>query len=320
MRSGWRRTAERSTSCLGNYRDNLPRRGIHYRHLRSEQLEDRQLLSIDSYTDRWADFGDAPSPYPTLLADDGARHDASGPTLGANWDTEADGQPDPNARGDDNNGSLDDEDGVVLPGLTVSATAAATASLEIDLQNADATSNYLDAWIDFNRDGDWDDSGEQVFASYDLGTSSGTQSLTFTVPQNTGGNIVYGTSYARFRLSTTGGLLPTGLAGDGEVEDYPVVVTWFGPAEVLDTNGGVDSYPQVTTDGAGNWVAVWTFFGANPNVLVSRSADDGGTWTAPVPLNTKPGADTTHESCQVTTDGAGNWVAVWEGTSATNHN
>ena|GEM_PF-3885305 len=31
-----------------------------------------------------------------------------------------------------------------------------------------------------------------------------------------------GTTYARFRLSTTGGLGPTGFAGDGEVEDYKI--------------------------------------------------------------------------------------------------
>ena len=28
------------------------------------------------------DFGDAPAPYPVTLAEDGARHDAIGPTLG----------------------------------------------------------------------------------------------------------------------------------------------------------------------------------------------------------------------------------------------
>ena len=91
------------------------------------------------------------------------------------------------------------------------------------------SSNRLDAWIDFNQDGDWDDAGEQIFTNYNLGTSNGTQTLSFTVPQDTGGNIVYGTTYARFRLSTAGGLLPTGWPSDGEVEDYPVAVTWFGP-------------------------------------------------------------------------------------------
>ena len=38
-----------------------------------------------------SDFGDAPFPYPTLLAEGGAEHVAIGPTLGSQRDTEADG-------------------------------------------------------------------------------------------------------------------------------------------------------------------------------------------------------------------------------------
>ena len=41
--------------------------------------------------------------------------------------------------------------------------------------------------------------------------------LSFPVPA---GAVVTGQTFARFRLSTTGGLTPEGLAVDGEVEDY----------------------------------------------------------------------------------------------------
>ena len=41
-----------------------------------------------------------------------------------------------------------------------------TATIEIDLQNADVASNRLDGWIDFNRDGDWNDPGEQLGRSH----------------------------------------------------------------------------------------------------------------------------------------------------------
>ena len=283
---------------------------------------DRDILFATIWESAW-EFGDAPSPYPTLLADQGARHDAKGPRLGASRDIEPDGRIDPNARGDDDHGTPNDEDGVILPGLTVSNTAATTALMEIDLQNADATANYLDAWIDFNQDGDWDDSGERIFNAHNLGTNDGVQSLTFSVPQDTGNNIVYGTSYARFRLSTIGGLLPTGLAPDGEVEDYRVAVPWFGPPEALNSNANSDYKndwsPQVTTDGAGNWVAVWESedslggtIGFDRDILVSRSADAGGTWTGPVPLNSNAGSDSGDDKVpQITTDGAGNWVAIW---------
>ena len=114
-----------------------------------------------------------------------------------------------------------------------------------------------------------------------------------------------------------------GPAADGEVEDYQVAVTWFGPPEALNTNAGsdstADSSPQVTTDGAGNWVAVWISadtlggtIGTDADIFVSRSADAGGTWTAPAPLNTNAGSDSGKDDCaQVTTDALGNWVAVW---------
>ena len=71
------------------------------------------------------DWGDAPAPLPTLSASNGARHavDAAGTLrLGACVDTEADGQPNSGATGDDgaSGGSVvgacgvagDDEDGV----------------------------------------------------------------------------------------------------------------------------------------------------------------------------------------------------------------
>ena len=129
------------------------------------------------------------------------------------------------AIGDDITGTPNDEDGVTFESSTLWAsttTVNTTASVEIDLQNADASSNRLDAWIDFNQDGDWNDSGEQIFTNYDLGTSDGVQTLTFTVPQDMGPNVELGDTYARVRLSTAGGLLPTGAAADGEVEDYQV--------------------------------------------------------------------------------------------------
>ncbi|MGB2823785.1 MAG: lamin tail domain-containing protein, partial [Phycisphaerae bacterium] len=60
------------------------------------------------------DFGDAPSPYPTTRASDGARHAVTGPSLGANRDDEADGRPTTAADGDDITGAPDDEDGVAF--------------------------------------------------------------------------------------------------------------------------------------------------------------------------------------------------------------
>jgi hypothetical protein len=60
--------------------------------------------------------------------------------------------------------------------------------------------------------------------------------LNITVP----GTIGHGDSYARFRFSSVGGLAPTGLAADGEVEDYRVTLVgnpWHNALNPLDVNG-----------------------------------------------------------------------------------
>jgi Neuraminidase (sialidase) len=95
--------------------------------------------------------------------------------------------------------------------------------------------------------------------------------------------------------------------------------TWTAPAALNSnaaTDFGNDGQPQVTTDGAGNWVAVWASWfslGTDADIVVSRSTDAGATWTAPAALNTNAATDSGHDfMVEVTTDGAGNWVAVWD--------
>ena len=75
-----------------------------------------------------------------------------------------------------------------------------------------SASGRLDAWIDFNANGSWNEPGEQIFVSSLL--SQGVNTLTFFVPLNAH----LGATYARFRFSTSGDLRPTGLARDGEVK------------------------------------------------------------------------------------------------------
>ncbi|WP_438811106.1 Ig-like domain-containing protein [Rhodopirellula halodulae] len=183
------------------------------------------------------DFGDAPIGYPVSISDSGASHDvtAGGPFLGFLADAEIDGVNSEGAKFDDENGS-DDEDGVFFTSGVVFAAADAslTGTVVVELQNADPLSNRLDAWIDFNRDGDWADPGEQIFASFDLGTSDGGQVLSFAVPQDTGDNVISGNTYARFRVSTLGGLGVTGTAADGEVEDHQLTIVSGAPL-IVDT-------------------------------------------------------------------------------------
>lgn len=154
------------------------------------------------------DFGDAPNSYGTLLASNGARHFlGSNLFLGAAVDAETDGQLDAAAQGDDSHGT-DEEDGVALPpslqaGVNASATVTASAA------------GFLNAWIDFNRNGTFD-MAEQIAAS--LPVTAGSNVVSFPVPLAARG----GGTFARFRLSSVGGLSSVGAAPDGEVEDYAV--------------------------------------------------------------------------------------------------
>ena len=163
------------------------------------------------------DFGDAPDrPYCTYAANNGARHliVSGGPWMGDATDApdgELDGQPTVGADGDNNSGLRNDENGVVIPAVIRQSAAAVivvTAS----------QSCRLNAWIDFNADGDWADAGEQI--ANDTALSSGDTAINITVPMGA----VVGRSYARFRVSSAGGDGTTGLANDGEVEDYTIEI------------------------------------------------------------------------------------------------
>ncbi len=174
------------------------------------------------------DFGDAPDDaYRTLMSSNGAKHRiVPGFYLGASVDPEADGQPSVGATGDDA-AHTDDEDGVVfndplIPGATVSVDVTASSS------------GYLDAWMDFNSDGDWNDEGEKIFSSEAL--AGGVNNLEFTIPFYAS----LGDTYSRFRFSSSGGLasynpvftaaiqivipIDEAPAPDGEVEDYMVTI------------------------------------------------------------------------------------------------
>ncbi len=243
------------------------------------------------------DYGDAPESYATLLASDGARHVATGPTLGTARDTEFDGQPSTLADGDDTNGTAD-EDGIV--GASAFAPGMAVAWVEV-VVSADS---YVNAWIDFNADGTWDAS-EQL--ATDLMLTAGTNHVTFAVPATA----VPGITYARLRLTShdTGGtLLPTGLAQDGEVEDYivqiddelylygtedddTVVVRTDGSDYTVTINGVADvysmaTYSSIVLDGAGGTDSLeiydWTgddTFAVDPTQATMDWGSDGVDFT-----------------------------------------
>ena len=176
------------------------------------------------------DFGDLPDKYSTSMSANGPRHVIDDVTfLGAGVDAESDGKPTITARGDDLT-YTDDEDGVtfltpIMPGQPF--------TIEV-VSSVDDT--YLNAWIDFNGDGDFNDAGEHLELASLPGVTehqlvSDVNTLTFIAPSS---SLPFAsTLYARFRLTDNAGeaTTPTGEAPNGEVEDYALLSlgnrVWF---------------------------------------------------------------------------------------------
>jgi hypothetical protein len=181
------------------------------------------------------DYGDAPdlaipsiiyaNQFPTKIASDGAAHRiVAGMHLGASVDADREGLSDLTATGDDKTAQNDDDGVRVMSRLT----PGGTATLEVIASAA----GLLNAWIDFNSDGDWDDEGEQVFANRAL--TAGVNELSVSVPA---GATLSDRAFARFRFGSEADLGYGGRAIDGEVEDYALAI---GRADDFNFDGQVD--------------------------------------------------------------------------------
>lgn len=231
-------------------------RGTGFARVADGRIDLGSLERSDAAPPATLDFGDAGTGYPVLLTDDGASHvvpsEAPRLTLGSQVDAESDGQVSSDANGDG-----PDDDGVVsITDIVASAASTTTAAFAVTASQP----GRLDAWIDFNQDGDWLDAGEQIFVSVDV--TAGTNRLPFTVPAGA----TPGNTFARFRISSAGGLSPTGEASDGEVEDYLVTL--------VDGNAA----PPVSVNFSGNETTLST----QSNQIIVR---DGTTELFVVPLS-----------------------------------
>lgn len=198
------------------------------------------------------DFGDAPNSYKTLLSSDGARHIAAGPLLGATRDIEQDAPASLDGKGDDvtDTGAVDDEDSVSFRFLMAGQWQA---SATVTVSNAPDEAK-LDAWIDFNGNGVWDEPAERIADG--VAVADGANLVAFDVPSTA----AVGTTYARFRLSTAGHLGPSGLASDGEVEDHRIQIRQLVPtlaltidaASILENGGATQATVRRNTGTAGD--------------------------------------------------------------------
>jgi VCBS repeat-containing protein len=191
--------------------------------------------------------------------------------------------------------SQDDEDGVtILDPLNQYLDSRVTV--------VSSGPGLLDAWIDYNRDGDWDDFAEKVFDGVAL--STGANDLTIRVPSFA----QPGRTFARFRLSAGGGLFPKGIAIGGEVEDYLVTVIAGTPPVSLNdsyttTEDLVKNQPPLgvlvnDTDTEGNPLSVYEVNGATQAVGQPVVLASGATLTlaASGQLNYDPRTSTLFQS------------------------
>ena len=114
---------------------------------------------------------------------------------------------------------LDSETGEVLDVLNPLDSSGA------ELQLLVTGTGFVDAWVDFNGDGDFADEGERVLEREAV--FSGINTVTLFTPANAqvaNNEFGFGNTRARFRISSNGGLSAGGLAVDGEVEDHDVTV------------------------------------------------------------------------------------------------
>ena len=161
-----------------------------------------------------ADVGDAPISYgnPT--------HTIAGIRMGAAVDADSGLLNNATATGDDVN-NTDDEDGVTLSPLL---PIGETTIVPVSIQNA---SGVLNAWFDWNADGDFNDAGEQMVS--DQAVATGTVNLNIAVPAGA----VIGPTFARFRVCTSSAAsapldncnTPVSTVQSGEVEDYQFQVS-----------------------------------------------------------------------------------------------
>ncbi|MFN7928222.1 MAG: GEVED domain-containing protein [Blastocatellia bacterium] len=173
------------------------------------------------------DCGDAPDTgtgtgtgnYKTTYSDGGASHSIiAGLRLGTNLDADNGSLQNANADADDTNG-VDDEDGIAsFPSLTT--VAGQTYTVSVSVTNTTGSAAYLVGYLDFNKDGDFLDTGEQS-ATVTV-NASGSYNVSFTVPAS----VTTGTTYARFRLGSTLSQVTSsvGAATSGEVEDYKLTI------------------------------------------------------------------------------------------------
>ena len=135
------------------------------------------------------------------------------------------------------NVNADDEDGVRFDGLF----NPLIPPVPVVITSTDT--GFIDAWVDWNQDNDFEDAGEKILSSEPV--NAGENTFLISTPLNA----TVGYTTARFRLSATGGLFTYGLAIGGEVEDHVIeVLAGIPPVAVNDPDPSKAALYRVDED------------------------------------------------------------------------
>ena len=187
----------------------------------SPRLFSFYVLCIQGFLSAAGDYSDAPASYGSP---NHAIPDSSNPTprFGAIVDKEPGGIPTVDADGDDNDTSdassvsgTNDEDG--LSGQTGNFDTGSSKTVTVNTSGT----GFVNGWIDWNRDGDFNDAGEQVIINSSVTGNPTNTDYQIQIPCDASTGI----SYLRIRINSTQNLGPTGGALNGEVEDYKITIT-----------------------------------------------------------------------------------------------
>ena len=188
------------------------------------------------------DFGDLPMPYATLLGDipTGAYHvleTTPSLFLGSLVDAEDIVVQNAAGTGDDFDGAIDDEDGVIPVSPRTWVSGLGGGNVEITA----SSEGWLVGYMDFNDDGDFLDAGELVMNQM---VTTGATVISIDIPASV--PLIDNTNiYSRFRLFEDAPPVPefasTGFAINGEVEDHlirvnkkrTITTNLFLPAKIL---------------------------------------------------------------------------------------
>lgn len=156
------------------------------------------------------DFGDAPDSFGTSLSDDGPRHEVAPDAavhLGATVTTEADAL------------SSDDDDADDALFAPIAYDSSAPTQLQVPVTNTSASSALFNVWYGLNASGTFEPA--ELIRSAIVPPATMSEVVTLQLPAG----LVEGTYWLRMRIAgAADALAPTGAAGAGEVEDWPVAV------------------------------------------------------------------------------------------------